>query len=179
MIWERESWRLRGEAYPNLRRGALTAVPVGLASLLDLKTGAESSGALASGALIAGFVAFDAPARIRFVWQLVAAPVIGLAAGLGVLSSQYAALAVVVMAVVGIAAGLCVAVSPRLAIAAMMVVLALLIVQGVSADSADAAPAESAAARRAGAGAGDGRGAAAGPLLSARVDPLRPRDRAA
>ena len=129
---------MRGSAIPGLRRGALTALPVGVCALGELSFDVSFAGALTSGALIAGFVAFDAPAKIRFLWQLIAAPVIGVAAALGVLSSQSAVLAVVVMTLVATAAGFCVAVSPRLSIAAMIVVLALLIAQGLSLDAADA-----------------------------------------
>lgn len=125
------SWRLRGAVSPALRRGAFVALPVGIAVLLDLALDDALAGGLATAALIAGFVAFDAPAGVRARWQLLAAPLIGICAGLGVLSSQSTALAVLAMAVVAGLAGYCVAVSPRLAIAGMMCVLALLVAQGL------------------------------------------------
>ena len=55
---------------PALRRGLIVAIPVGVAMLLDLELDAPASGAISTGALLAGFVAFDAPARTRLVWQL-------------------------------------------------------------------------------------------------------------
>lgn len=124
---------------PALRRGLLTAIPVGVAVLLDLGFETRVAGAVATGALLAGFVAFDAPARIRAQWQLMAAPVTGVCAAIGVLSSHSAILAVAVMTVVATAAGFCVAVSPRLALAAMMSVLVLLIAQGLRLSAHDAA----------------------------------------
>lgn len=99
------------------------------------------AGAVSTGALIAGFVAYDAPARTRALWQLTAAPILGLSGALGVLSSDSAVVAVIVMTVFAMAAGFCVAVSRRLAIAARMAVLALLIAQGLrlGADEASSA----------------------------------------
>jgi Fusaric acid resistance protein-like len=123
---------------PALRRGLLTAIPVGVAVLLDLGFETRVAGAVATGALLAGFVAFDAPARTRAQWQLMAAPVTGVCAAIGVLSSHSAILAVAVMTVVATAAGFCVAVSPRLALAAMMSVLVLLIAQGLHLSAHDA-----------------------------------------
>jgi hypothetical protein len=125
------SWRLRGPVAPALRRGAFVALPVGIAILLDLALDDAVAGGLATAALIAGFLAFDAPARVRARWQLLGAPIIGICAGLGVLSSQSAALAVAAMALVAAPAGYCVAVSLRLAVAGMSFVLALLIAQGL------------------------------------------------
>lgn len=90
------------------------------------------TGAVTIGASITGFVAFDAPARTRFVWQLGVAPLIGLAAALGAATGQSAALAVPTMAVVAGVAAMSVAVSRRLAIAALNCVLALLIAQGLA-----------------------------------------------
>src|SRR4051794_30153540 len=52
-------------AAPALRRGALVAVPVGAALLFELGTGAESKGAIATGALFVGFTGLDAPALTR------------------------------------------------------------------------------------------------------------------
>jgi hypothetical protein len=125
------SWRLRGAVAPALRRGIFVALPVGMAILLDLALDDAVAGGLATAALLAGFLAFDAPARVRARWQLLAAPLVGICAGLGVLSSQSTALAVVAMALVAVLGGYCVAVSPRLALAGMTFVLALLIAQGL------------------------------------------------
>ncbi|MGH2987360.1 MAG: FUSC family protein, partial [Solirubrobacterales bacterium] len=125
------SWRLRGAVAPALRRGVFVALPVGIAVLLDLELDDAVAGGLATAALIAGFLAFDAPARVRARWQLLAAPLIGICAGLGVLSSQSTAPAVLAMALVAGLAGYCVAVSRRLALAGMTFVLALLIAQGL------------------------------------------------
>ncbi|MGZ5375578.1 MAG: FUSC family protein [Solirubrobacterales bacterium] len=127
-------WQLRGEARPLIRRGALTAIPVGVLALLSLWLDLPACSGMAGGALLAGFVAFDAPARTRTIWQLVLAPVLGLAAGLGVLSSGPPILAIAVMTAFAIVGGCCVAVSLRLAIAGMMVVLGLLIAQGLMLD---------------------------------------------
>ncbi len=125
-----KEWRFRQPAVPALRRGALNAVPVGILIAFELATDSKLAGAISTGALLIGFVAFEAPARIRFLWQLLTAPLVGAAAALGVLTTEPAALAVAAMFVVASAGGYCVAVSMRLAIAAMTVVLALLIAQG-------------------------------------------------
>src|SRR5438132_9124991 len=93
------------EPGPALRRGALVAVPVGLALLLELGLNSASKGAIGTGALLAGFPGLDAPARTRAVWQAVAAPLIGLAAALGVLTGSSALPAILAVAVVGAAAG--------------------------------------------------------------------------
>ncbi len=98
----------------------------------------EIAGGLATAALIAGFVAFDAPARIRARWHLLNAPVLGLAACLGVVSSQTTATAVIAMALVAGLAGYCVAVSLRLAVAGLSCVLGLLIAQGLYLEPGDA-----------------------------------------
>jgi hypothetical protein len=120
-----------GEPGPALRRGALIAVPVSLSLILELGLGAPTHGAIGTGAAICGCAGMDAPARNRTVWQLATAPLIGIAAAIGVLSSQVAVLAVVAMAIFGLLAGYCFAVSLRLAISGLMVVLALLIAQGL------------------------------------------------
>jgi hypothetical protein len=125
------SWRLRGPVAPAMRRGAFVALPVGISILLDLGLDDAVAGGLATAALLAGFLAFDGPARVRARWQLLAAPPIGICAGLGVLSSQSTALAVIAMALVAGLAGYWVAVSRRLALAGMTFVLALLIAQGL------------------------------------------------
>ncbi|HEY4778263.1 MAG TPA: hypothetical protein VIH47_01560, partial [Solirubrobacterales bacterium] len=126
---------------PALRRGALIAVPIGIALAVELGFDAPTKGAVATGALLAGFPGLDAPARPRAGWQAAAAPVIGVAAALGVLSSQSAPLAILVMGLVGAAAGYCFSVSLRLAIAGLSVSLSLMIGQGLFLAPSDARPA--------------------------------------
>jgi hypothetical protein len=126
---------------PALRRGALVAVPVGIALLVELGLDTSSKGAIATGALLAGFTGLDAPARTRAGWQAAVAPAIGAMAALGVLSSQTTLGAVVAMALVGAAAGYCFAVSLRLAIFGLSVALSLLIAQGLFLSPGDALPA--------------------------------------
>jgi hypothetical protein len=99
--------------------------------LFELGTGAESKGAIATGALFVGFPGLDAPARTRAAWQAAVAPLVGLAAALGVLTGPSAALAVATMLFVGAAAGYCFAVSLRLSIAGLSVALALVVSQGL------------------------------------------------
>ena len=119
------------EPRPAIRRGFLVAVPIGVCLLVELGLGAPTKGAIATGALLAGFPGLDAPAGPRAAWQAAAAPAIGLAAALGVLSSQSAVTAVVAMGLLGAAAGYCFAVSLRLAIYGLSVALALVIAQGL------------------------------------------------
>jgi hypothetical protein len=126
---------------PALRRGALVAIPVGVALLVELGLDSPSKGAIGTGALLAGFPGLDAPARTRAAWQAATAPLIGLAAALGVLTGSSAALAVPAMALVGAAAGYCFSVSLRLAIAGLSVALSLLIAQGLPLEPSDALPA--------------------------------------
>jgi hypothetical protein len=64
-------------------------------------------------------------------WQLCCAPLIGIVAALGVLTSQTVATAILGMAVVATLGGYAVAVSLRMAIAGLSVVLAFLIAQGL------------------------------------------------
>ncbi len=131
-------WRLRGRLAAPVRRGALVAVPV-FALLLGYLVGNDAlAGGAGTAALFAGFIAFDAPARVRARWQLATAPAIGIAACLGVVSSQSAPAAVIAMAIVAAAAGYCVVVSGRLAIAGLTVTLSLLIAQGLLLTSAEA-----------------------------------------
>jgi hypothetical protein len=132
-------WGLRAPLVPALQRGLVPATPVGAAVLLDLAFATRGAGAVATGALLAGFVALDTSPWTRAQWQLIAAPVIGVCAAIGVLSGHSAILAVAVMTVFATAAGFCVAVSPRLALAAMMSVLVLLIAQGLRLSTHDAA----------------------------------------
>jgi hypothetical protein len=125
------------EPGPALRRGALVAVPVGLALLLELGLSSATKGAIGTGALLAGFPGLDAPARTRAAWQAAAAPLIGLAAALGVLTGSSAVPAIVAMAVVGAAAGYCFSVSLRFSIAGLSVALALVIAQDLPLDRGD------------------------------------------
>jgi hypothetical protein len=129
------------EAGPALRRGFLVAVPVGLALILELGLDSPSKGAIGTGALLAGFPGMDAPARPRAAWQAAAAPLIGIAAVLGVLTGSNAFLAIATMALVGAVAGYCFAVSLRLAIFGLSVALSLLIAQDLPLDLGDALPA--------------------------------------
>jgi fusaric acid resistance family protein len=124
---------------PSIRRGFLVAIPVGIAALIELELKTPVTGAVTVGASITGFVAFEAPARTRFVWQLGIAPLIGIAAALGAITGGSAAVAVPSMAAVAGVAALTVAVSRRLAIAALNVVLAFLIAQGLSLEIHDTA----------------------------------------
>ncbi len=119
-----------GEPGPALRRGALVAVPIGLCLAVELGLNAPTKGAIATGALLAGFSGLDAAAKPRAGWQAVAAPFIGLAAVLGILSSQTTVTAVLAMGLLGAAAGYCFAVSLRLAIFGLSVALSLVIAQG-------------------------------------------------
>jgi hypothetical protein len=126
---------------PALRRGALVSVPIGIALIVELGFNSPTKGAIATGALLAGFPGLDAPAGPRAAWQAATAPIIGVAAALGVLSSQSAVLAVLAMGLLGSAAGYCFAVSLRLAIAGLSVALALVIAQGLFLAPSEAWPA--------------------------------------
>jgi hypothetical protein len=126
---------------PALRRGALVAVPIGAALTVELGFDSPTKGAIATGALLAGFPGLDAPARPRAAWQAATAPLIGIAAALGVLSSQSAPLAVLAMGLLGAAAGYCFSVSLRLAIVGLSVSLAMMIGQGLFLAPAGAWPA--------------------------------------
>jgi hypothetical protein len=119
------------EPGPALRRGALVAVPIGVCLAVELGLNAPTKGAIATGALLAGFPGLDAPSKPRAGWQAAAAPFIGLAAVLGILSSQTTGTAVLAMGLLGIAAGYCFAVSLRLAIFGLSVALSLVISQGL------------------------------------------------
>lgn len=116
----------------------LVALPVGAGVLVDLQLDSPVAGGLSTGALLAGFLAFDAPARTRFTWQLLTAPLIGAAGALGALTSAPGWLAVLTMTLFASLAGLTVAVSLRLSIAAMVCTLALLLAQGFGLHSQDA-----------------------------------------
>ncbi|HET7416112.1 MAG TPA: FUSC family protein [Solirubrobacterales bacterium] len=129
------------EPGPAIRRGALLAVPIGLTLILELGFDDPTQGAIAAGALINGFPGMDAPARPRAAWQAATAPLIGLAACLGVLSSQTAPTAVLALGLLGLLAGYCFAVSLRLAIVGLSVTLAMMIAQGLFLPISDALPA--------------------------------------
>jgi hypothetical protein len=129
---------MRGPLAPALRRGLLTSVPVGGALLVDFEVDSAAAGAVSTGAFLAGFIAFDAPPRTRSAWQLLSAPAIGAAAGLGALTGDHAWLAVPTIIVVGAGLGLSVAVSRRLSVAALTVVLALLLGQGLGLEPSQA-----------------------------------------
>ena len=129
------------EPGPALRRGFLVAIPVGAALFLEFGLDSPTKGAIATGALLAGFPGMDAPARVRAAWQGAVAPLIGLAAALGILTGGSPALAIPTMAIVGAAAGYCYAASLRLSIAGLSIALSLLIAQGLPLDAADALPA--------------------------------------
>lgn len=129
------------EPGPALRRGALIAVPVGAALLLELGLDSPTKGAIGTGALLCGFPAMDAPARTRAAWQAAVAPLIGVMAALGVLTGSSAVPAIVTMGLVGAAAGYCFSVSPRFAIAGLSVALSLLITQGLPLELSDTLPA--------------------------------------
>ncbi len=126
------------EPGPALRRGALLAVPVAATLIVELGFGAPTKGALGIGASICGFAGMDAPAGPRAAWQAVTAVLIGLAAALGVLSSQHAVTAVLAMGLLGLLAGYCFAVSLRLAFSGLVTLLALLIAQGLWLPASDA-----------------------------------------
>jgi Fusaric acid resistance protein-like len=123
---------------PALRRGALLAVPVGAALLVELGVGTSSQGAVATGALFVGLAGLDAPALPRAAWQAAVTVFVALAAALGALTGGSAALAVITMAIVGIAAGYCFSVSLRLATSGLTVALSLLVAQGLGLGPGDA-----------------------------------------
>ncbi len=124
-------WGLLDDPWPPIRRGLLVATPVALALLADLGLDDELAGGLATAALVAGFVAFDAPASVRVRWQLCTAPWLAACAALGVLCSQTVPTAILGMGLVGCAAGYLIAVSMRMAIAGLSCALAFLIAEGL------------------------------------------------
>lgn len=135
---DRSAWRLNAPLGPSLRKGLLAAIPVGVAIFIDLALDVPSAGAVSTGALLGGFVAFDAAPRERVVWQLLTAPVLGVFAAVGVLTAEPTWLAVATMLLLGSLGGIAVAVSQRLAIAGMSCVLALLLGQGLSLSASEA-----------------------------------------
>lgn len=126
---------------PAIRRGFLLAVPIGLALGIELGFDAPTQGAIATGALVNGFPGMDSPARPRAAWQAASAPLIGIAAALGILSSQAGPTAVLALGLIGLIAGYCFCVSLRLAIVGLSVTLAMLIAQGLFLPAGDAGPA--------------------------------------
>ena len=129
------------EPGPALRRGVVVAVPIAVSLAFEFSLGFPSRGAIATGAVICGFTALDAPAGPRAAWQAAVAPLVGLGAALGVLSSQWAPAAVLAMGLVGVAAGYCMADTLRLAFGGFAVALALMISQGLFLPAHDALPA--------------------------------------
>jgi fusaric acid resistance family protein len=116
---------------PALRRGALVAVPVAVLLVFEFAFDWPSQGAIATAALVCGFTALDAPAGPRAVWQLATAPFFGVAAALGVLSSQWAPAAVVAMGLIAAASGYLFADTLRLAFSGFACSVALMISQGL------------------------------------------------
>ena len=129
------------EPGPAIRRGALLSVPIAVSLGIEFGFDSPTKGAIATGALIAGFPGMDAPAGPRAAWQAVSAPLIGIVAAIGILSSQSAPAAVLELGLLGVAAGYCFSVSLRLAILGLSVTLALLVAQGLFLPTEDAAPA--------------------------------------
>jgi hypothetical protein len=124
-------WAVRGEPIPAIRRGFLVAVPVGAALLAQIGMDDAVAGGLGTAALICGFIAFDAPARVRVRWQLMCAPLVGVVAALGVLTSQTVPTAILGMWLVATLGGFAVAVSMRMAVAGLSLLLAFLLAQGL------------------------------------------------
>ena len=129
------------EPGPALRRGALLSVPIAVSLGIEFGFDSPTRGAIATGALLAGFPGMDAPAGPRAAWQGVSAPLIGIAAALGILTTPSAPLAVLALGLLGAAAGYCFSVSLRLAILGLSVSLALMVAQGLFLPTGDAAPA--------------------------------------
>ena len=129
---------MRAPLRPAVRRGLITSIPVGAALLADLEVDSAAAGAVSTGAFLAGFIAFEAPPLTRARWQILTAPAIGAAAALGALTGDSAWLAVPAIVVVSGCLGLSVAVSRRLSIAALNVVLALLLAQGLGVEPSQA-----------------------------------------
>ena len=73
-------WALRGDPVPAIGRGFLVAVPVTAGLLTELQLDDAVAGGVGTAAMICGFIAFDAPARVRVRWQLCCAPLIGMVA---------------------------------------------------------------------------------------------------
>jgi Fusaric acid resistance protein-like len=125
------AWTLKTDPLPAIRRGFLVAAPVAAFLLADLEIDDALAGGLATAAFISGFIAFDAPARVRVRWYLFCAPLLGVAAALGVLTSQTVPTAILGMAVVGSIGSYGFAVSPRMAFGGITAALTFLIAQGL------------------------------------------------
>lgn len=126
---------------PAIRRGFLLSVPIAFTLAFELGFDTESAGAIATAALINGFPGMDAPARTRAGWQAAGAPLIGIAAAIGILGSQTGPTAVLALGLLGALAGYCFCVSLRLAILGLSVTLGMLIAQGLLLPATDALPA--------------------------------------
>ncbi len=126
---------------PALRRGALVAVPIALALIFEFSFDWPSRGAIATAALICGFTGLDAPAGPRALWQAATAPFFGIAAALGVLSSQWAPAAVVAMGLMAAASGYLFADTLRLACSGFACSVALMLAQGLFLPVHDTLPA--------------------------------------
>jgi Fusaric acid resistance protein-like len=126
---------------PALRRGALVAVPIAIALIFEFSLDWPSRGAIATAAFVCGFTALDAPAGPRAAWQAGTAPVVGAAAAIGVLSSQWAPAAAIAMGLLAAVAGYCFADTLRLAFAGFGAAVALMIAQGLFLPASDALPA--------------------------------------
>jgi hypothetical protein len=83
----------------------------------------------------------DAPAGPRALWQAGAAPLVGIAAALGVLSSQFAPAAVVAMGLMAAASAYCFADTLRLAFVGFSCSVALMLAQGLFLPVHDTLPA--------------------------------------
>jgi hypothetical protein len=129
------------EPGPALRRGALVAVPVALALIFEFSLGWPSRGAIATAALVSGFTALDAPAGPRALWQAGTAPFFGIAAALGVLSSQWAPAAVLAMGLMAALSGYLFADTLRLAFCGFACSVALMLAQGLFLPVSDTLPA--------------------------------------
>jgi hypothetical protein len=126
---------------PALRRGALVAVPVAVALIFEFALDWPSRGAIATAALICSFTGLDAPAGPRALWQLGTAPFVGVAAALGVLSSQWAPAAVVAMGLMAATSAYCFADTLRLAFAGFSCSVGLMLAQGLFLPVHDTLPA--------------------------------------
>jgi hypothetical protein len=129
------------EPGPALRRGALVAVPIALALIFEFWFDWPSRGAIATAALVCGFTALDAPAGPRTVWQAATAPFVGIAAAIGVLSSQWAPAAVVAMGLMAAISGYLFADTLRLAFSGFACSVALMLGQGLFLPVHDTVPA--------------------------------------
>jgi Fusaric acid resistance protein-like len=135
------AWTLQDDPLPAIRRGFVVAVPIAAFLLADLEIDDALAGGLATAAFVSGFLAFDAPARVRARWCLFCAPLVGIAAALGVLTSQTVPTAILGMALVASLGAYGFAVSPRMAFGGLTLVLTFLIAQGLFLEPREAAEA--------------------------------------